>query len=320
MTGSVISKAGKLFKRARAIHEIAANTKAETIITILEEANFPALVAHRIWRISGKLIISTHNNSKAYSPVYKMLIRWLYPVADLIITVSKELSQNVGSIIPEAKDRVLTIYNPIDINAINELKSVALDTELHKKLDSKFNFVSVGRLSEQKNYPVTLKVFAKLRQEFPHTQLVIIGGGSNKEVLKKMAADLGLAESVLLLGHCQNPFAILSRCQAFILNSLYEGFGIALVEAMSLGLPAIASNCDFGPREILNKDFGQPSIYGGIGDFGILVPVNNEDKLLAAMKQLVTDQGLRAELKNKGMRRAREFDINRIIQAWHKLV
>ncbi len=105
----------------------------------------------------------------------------------------------------------------------------------------RFTFVSVGRLSPEKNHARLIDAFAPVHAEHPETQLVIIGDGPLRDALQHQIAERGLSESVLLAGMASNPWSIMARCDCFVLSSDYEGQPMVILEARTLGLPVLTT-------------------------------------------------------------------------------
>ncbi len=102
-------------------------------------------------------------------------------------------------------------------------------------------FVTVGRLSPEKNHKRLLKAFAKVHHDDPLTRLVVVGGGPLEESLRKLVRKLELDDSVLIAGAQPNPWAIMRRCDVFVLSSDYEGQPMVILEARVLGLPVVST-------------------------------------------------------------------------------
>ncbi|WP_162308085.1 glycosyltransferase [Segeticoccus rhizosphaerae] len=103
-------------------------------------------------------------------------------------------------------------------------------------------FVTVGRLSPEKNHARLIRAFDAVHQEHPATRLVIVGSGPLQEELQSLALGLGLARAVILAGHQNNPFAILAESDCFVLSSDYEGQPMVILEALVLGLPVVSTD------------------------------------------------------------------------------
>lgn len=100
-------------------------------------------------------------------------------------------------------------------------------------------FVTVGRLSPEKNHTRLIRALALLRLDVPSAELLIIGAGPLQETLERLVAHLGLRDAVTFAGHQSNPHAIMAHCDCFVLSSDYEGQPMVILEAMELGLPIV---------------------------------------------------------------------------------
>lgn len=105
-----------------------------------------------------------------------------------------------------------------------------------------FTFVTVGRLSPEKNHVRLVQAFAQVHEQFPETQLVIIGEGPLRGELTQLIRQLGLTSHVVLAGHLPNPHRVMVAAECFVLSSDYEGQPLVLLEAMVLGLPIVTTD------------------------------------------------------------------------------
>ena len=110
-----------------------------------------------------------------------------------------------------------------------------------------FHFVTVGRLSPEKNHDSLIRAFAMLVKEVDHVGLTIIGGGEQETALRSLAAGLGIADKVRFTGNLQNPFAYVKHFDAFAFVSHYEAMGLVVIEARILGLPILLSDYSAAP-------------------------------------------------------------------------
>lgn len=115
------------------------------------------------------------------------------------------------------------------------------DAPPHATIDY-FSFISVGRLSPEKNHTRLVDAFARVHKEHPQTRLVIAGDGPLKGQLQKQVQSLGLASSIKLVGHTRNPYKLMNNADVFVLSSDYEGQPMVLLEALVLGLPVITTS------------------------------------------------------------------------------
>lgn len=132
-------------------------------------------------------------------------------------------------------------------------------------------FVSVGRFSVEKGHERLIKAFETLHKEQPDTTLLIIGGHGNLwDSTVLWAEQSSCKEDIFLVRYMSNPYPLLKQCDYFVLSSLYEGFGLVLVEADVLGVPCFSTDI-VGPRRFMQK-------YGG------LLVEDSEDGILSGMR------------------------------------
>jgi glycosyltransferase involved in cell wall biosynthesis len=136
-----------------------------------------------------------------------------------------------------------------------------------------------------------------------------VGIGELEYEVKALAKRFRLEGSVYFLGWQDNPFKFMKRASLFVLSSDYEGFPNALIEAMAVGCPVISTDCISGPAEVLKG-----------GEYGVLVPPNDENAMARAIVRLLRNEGLRRELSGKGMRRTEDFDISAQAEEYKRLI
>jgi len=174
---------------------------------------------------------------------------------DKIVTISDEMEAQLLELYPALDESKITrIYNPLDFDLIKQ-KSVD-NTSLsviEKQIIAKPYICHVSRLDEgQKDISTLIKAFAKLKIDPINSHnLVIVGTGPDIQKLKLLSYVLGLVENIFFVGNQLNPYIWMKQADVLVLSSKFEGFGLVLVEAMSVGTFVIASSCKTGPREIL---------------------------------------------------------------------
>jgi CDP-glycerol glycerophosphotransferase len=119
----------------------------------------------------------------------------------------------------------------------------------------KINFITIGRLSPEKDHKKLIDAFSQVADRNPNIRLYIVGEGALKEELIQQVYALNLADKVIFTGFLQNPYPILSACDCFVLSSNYEGQAIVLLEALILGKPVIATDIP-GPRSVIGDGYG----------------------------------------------------------------
>ena len=144
-----------------------------------------------------------------------------------------------------------------------------------ENLHGSFYFLAIGSLLPRKGFDLLLEAFAKTKLKDLGCRVLIIGGGSEYENLQSQAQALGISDAIKLLGrkNKEEIINIMQLCHVFVLSSRAETFGVVCIEALSQGLPNIATVCG-GPEEILTKEDG------------VLIPPEDIDALAEAMKKM----------------------------------
>lgn len=135
---------------------------------------------------------------------------------------------------------------------------------------------AVGRLEHQKNYPMLINAFSRLRNL--DLALNIYGEGSLKGELQSLINDLGLTNHIKLCGRSNNIKEVFMSTDLFILSSNAEGMPNSLMEAMAVGLPCISTDCPTGPSDLIDNEVN-----------GVLIPVDNEEALVHAVNDMVNN-------------------------------
>ncbi len=177
-------------------------------------------------------------------------IRLFCRCADMVVCCSETICREVQE--KYRCGKAVTLQNPFDIKEV-KLLSGREEAELPWK-EGRI-LISMGREDSVKGFWHLLKSFALVHEKLPDTRLMIIGKGEF-EPYKELAEKLGVNEDVFFTGLKKNPYPYLKKGTLYVLTSYYEGFPNAMVEAMSMGLPVIATDCKTGPREILEDQYG----------------------------------------------------------------
>ena len=314
------------YKRISKLKEVKKSLKLDAVISFTQTPNYVNVKS----TVAGcKAIVSIRNyifTEKKDGFISKLLLKTTKKIlakSDFVLPVSKELTESIVNKYPNInniKKKVITMYNPYDVDEI-----VNLSKNQWKIEDSSlyFDFCTVGRLAHQKGFWNLIKSFYLFNKMHKNSRLFIIGKGNDESKLNNLISSLDLESNVYLLGEMDNPFKAISKCDVYVLSSLFEGFPNALVEAMICGLPVIASNCQSGPKEILD-DVSELDINGVYkAKYGIIYenyPSLEEDYtpniteehqiLVDAMELLYKNKDLRDYYKKQSIERAKVFNYD----------
>ncbi len=198
------------------------------------------------------------------------LIKKSYREADRIVTPSHELSRMLEKQLAIPVHQVTTIPNPIDVSGVRAKARQPLPIDWPKGP----TVVTSARLTYQKGIDVLIRAMALLCHP---CNLVVVGRGEVGQY-QWLATSLGIESRIVFAGAHRNPFPLIKRAAIYVQPSRWEGFCNAISEAMACGVPVIASNCDFGPREQIEQ-----------GCNGILVPPESPHALAAAIDHLLEE-------------------------------
>lgn len=227
----------------------------------------------------GKIVIRESNyvSLRNLSQEAKAKITKQYNQCDKIIAITSGIKRDLIKNYKVNQNKFVLINNPIEIEFIKKYSSKKEENNQFNQIENK-KIITIGRLETQKNQIMLLKAFKKVKEKYPKVDLVILGQGSLKEELNQQVRDLKLEESVHFLGFSDNPYYYLKNSDIFVLSSRYEGFPHVLLEAMSLKVPIISTNCPTGPKDILKN-----------GKYGYLVKVDDVKQLSKKILKLLSD-------------------------------
>ena len=280
----------------------------DIILSVDSHCNILALVNNSLFFNRTKIIITTHNyleatfQKKASVILQKLLrfsISFLYNKAESIICVSSGICDELTNTF-KVKKKVDVIYY-----GLKNIQSKNVKISRSKKKI----FICIARLVEQKDHTTLLHAFHALLKEKVSAELWIVGDGPLKNDLLKLAKSLNIARNISFLGWRKDVYKLLQRADVFALSSHREGLPYAMLEALSAGLPIIATDTPFGPKEILDN-----------GKYGILVPMRDEIALKNAMEKLLKNNNTYNFYANQAIKRSQFFTEEKMFQAYKKII
>jgi glycosyltransferase involved in cell wall biosynthesis len=190
--------------------------------------------------------------------------------------------------------KITIISNSIDFNDIQK----KCEEPTNEGIPSGPLLISTsGRLEKEKNHTFLMKAFAEARK-YKDIKLIIIGDGTERENLQRLVHELGIKEDVIFTGYQSNPYKYIKSCDIFVHTCLFEGFSNSIIEAMSCRVPVIATDCPYGPRDIIKN-----------GENGFLIPMNDENGLITTLLLLVDNKELRDSISQRAFEKAMEFSV-----------
>lgn len=293
---------GSLYKGYDALKTVLAEIRPAICVSFLTRANMLniSLARKSVHQavISERVNTSRHFSGGLKDIISKALVRVSYPFADLVIAVSDgvraDLIRNYGV----RAGRIQTVYNPYDITEMSAQAAEAV-TDLPRQP----YIIGTGRLVRNKNFNLLLQAVAA--SSIKH-DIVILGQGEERSALISRAQSLGLGERLHLPGYRANPYPFIKHADFFVSTSNAEGFPNAIAEAMCLGKPVVATNCESGPAEILTGEYPY-SVKGFRAEaYGCICEVNNVKAVANALNFMSADTN-KKKYAEKSQQRAAMF-------------
>jgi len=283
-----------------ALKDLVGELQPDVTLSFLTRSNFASVATAKApCIISERAHTSAHLRGGARHIVSRATVRLLYPRATRVIAVSEGVARGLHNDFKVASDRLIAISNPVDIEALGAKAAEPNPVNVGEPY-----ILAVGRFVKVKNFELLIRAYAASGD---HRRLVIAGDGPEHDHLAGVARECGVIERVLFPGFVNNPYPLLRGADLFVLSSDSEGFPNALVESLAMGIPAIATNCNSGPSEIL-ADAPQNAVSGlTFAPYGVLTPIGDIASMAEAMRAM-QDRQRRAAYAAKGAERAKHFD------------
>jgi glycosyltransferase involved in cell wall biosynthesis len=331
----------KLFKVPLRIWKIARYARQHNIdvaYTFLEEANFYTLAAKLLFHRRLDVVVSVRNNIIKRGWLFQTISKMLYPFAKRVVSVTRAVEHTLKT--DFGLTNTTTIYNSIDSALAAQKSSESLPAAYEQYFTGSPVLISAGRLIQQKGQWHLIRAFSQVVAQHPTATLVILGEGEYRPQLEKLVMDSGLSGKVHLIGNQLNVYQFLARADLFVFISLWEGMPNTMLEALSVGLPIISTDCVSGPREIIapNVAVDQEISYPHRTEYGVLVasPDNHapnwqpvtvsklsfeEEKLVAAIEFFISEKWYKGgEYSAYQERVSTVFDKDLIMREWEELL
>ena len=228
-----------------------------------------------------------------------------YNEFDKIIAVSRNVKECFLNNI-NVKTPIEVLYNTNETETIKARSNELIqDSQLD---ENEMNVCSVAKLMKTKGYDRLLNVHKKLMDEGLKHHIYLLGIGEEQQNLEKQMKELGIEDSVTLLGYKDNPYQYVSKCDLYVCSSRREGFSTAVTEALIVGTPVVSTNCS-GAYELL----------GDNNEYGI-VTENSEDGIYEGMKKMLSNPNLLTYYKEKAKERGSFFSRTKTVQAVEEML
>lgn len=300
-----------LWKDIRITGRLLSKEKPDIALGMMHYSSVVLALAKKFFMSKSKVISSPRGPSTDYLNTcftkkserffLKMLFSLFCRYSDGIVVPSAGTGEDCIKNFGAKRGNIRVINNSIIIDEISEKIKEPIDMDIP---DDTSVISTSGRLSREKNIPFLLNAFSELRK-IEKVKLLVIGDGPERRTLEALASKLGAVEDTIFVGFQENPYKFIGRSDIFVHTCLVEGFGNSIIEAMACGVPVIATDCPYGPREIIKN-----------GENGILVPMDDMEALVQAIRSVLHNKRLREELSENGYHRSLDFSVDRMVRAY----
>ena len=239
---------------------------------------------------NSKMVISERNNPDSYNFAKKAMMKYASKRCDGLVVQTNEIAKWYGG-----------VSNKVVIpNAINS------DIVFPKRGRVEKKIVAVGRLEKQKNYPMLIKAFEIFSKEHSDYKLEIYGQGRQKDELKRMISQYHLEDKAELMGYVDNISECIARAACFVMTSSFEGMPNALIEAMCIGVPCIATDSDGGGvRDLITNNKN-----------GIIIKKDDVTALVRSMNKIISNEEFSDSLSSEAVILRRVLFHDKIYNRW----
>ena len=293
------------------LKKIIKERRADIVHTHMPRADVIGRTAARL--ASTPVVISTiaaldkHRNLRSKA-IHSLLDRITLRFVTGFICVSEAIARHFIEWAPEVRNRVVRIYNGVDLERFNgNIKS--RDAKKYYKLSAEIPVIGVtARLCPVKGIEYLLKAVRRLSDQKVNVQCMIVGDGESRADLQELAKKLDIHNKVVFTGYCEDVSQALAAMDLFVISSISEGLPNSILEAMAMRIPVVSTAVG-GVGEVVKN-----------GDTGILVPPKDANQLAKAIMTLISDDNMRRAMGNKGRDLvSSHFGYDKMIKVYEQL-
>lgn len=242
--------------------------------------------------INTKVVSAERGDPFTLGKLWGFLVSWTYRLSDYCFFQLEQARDYFGSTVIQKSFVIPNVFEP-QYNYVN--------TEIRNK-----TIVSAGRFVEEKRYDVLINAYSIVRTKYPEYKLIIYGDGPYREKYEQLVMSLGISDYVFFPGYVKNVSQSIVNDGIFVLSSRYEGIPNSLIEALSVGIPCVATDCTPGGPAFLTMN----------GKNGILIPVDDVEAMAKAIEQIIASPQLQEELSARGPLILSYLSPDRVSKMW----
>jgi len=261
------------------------------------------LLARLVAKLAGApIIVSSERTMEMEGQIRLLLNRLTSPLADRVIAVSQQVCDFASNRIGIPPEKLVVVYNGIETSEYQGKVDMARIHEELKVAPAHTVVGTVSRLDEAKGIRYFLQALPWVIAQHSKLIFLIVGDGSQRRELERLAQDLNIQSQVIFAGYRPDVVNMLAIMDVFVLSSLYEGFPNAILEAMAMAKPVVATRVGGVPEAVED------------GVTGLLVPPRDPEALAKAIIALLQDRERAKDMGRAGRERVeRYFSVQRMV-------
>lgn len=225
--------------------------------------------------------------------------KWAAKYCDYVVTLTKRDKELWEQGIKNIKAKIIPIANPSPFEVQQNIPSLDYKTIL-----------CIGRLTHQKGFDLLITAWSKIARQMSDWKVIIVGSGEDEIMLKQMAKDFAVEDSIVFAGQQSNMDQFYRKASFFCMSSRFEGLPMVLLEAQSYGLPIVAFDCDTGPAEIVQHNIN-----------GLLVESGNINGLTNSLLELINLSNIQYEkMSSNAVENSVKYSVNPILKQWLSII
>jgi glycosyltransferase involved in cell wall biosynthesis len=283
----------------------------DLVHTHLIHADLHGILAARCAGVP-RVVTSRHNDDRFRRMwVLRLLNRWLWRRVDHGIAISDWIRRFCIEVEGAPPEKITTVHYGLDPDSVRTGSGARAVLAAELGLDPAAPLVgSVCRLTRQKGIDIALRTFWQIAEAVPDAHYIIAGDGPLRGQLEEMAGGFGLGDRVHFLGWRDDPHAVIAALDVLLVPSLWEGFGLVLLEAMAHSVPIIASRVSAIPEIVVHGDYSPATLRTGL-----LVAPGDFDALASSLSTLLQNPDLAHEMGARGRQRLEtHFTVARMVE------
>jgi len=225
---------------------------------------------------------------------------WYNRCRTQIVCISPIIKKQIDVLFTKKTKPTIIICNGIDLDKFSNSSNLKHDSEI-------IQIAYTARLEHGKSHDTLLNAFSKLIKKYHNISLILIGDGLLRSKLELMAKDLNINNQVKFLGNCENVPMILANCNIGVFPSEFEGFGIALIEMMAMGLPIVCTDLPIFRVLQLNESNV------------LFFPSRNDNLLAQQIEKFIISEELRCEYTRKSVEYSKQFSIEDMLTKYDSI-